>query len=345
MPQDNRVRYNARVNEYLEPLENAFTNSITNFTNDINYPALVTAIRASDTDKINELTRMPKDSFEEVTAILSTAFIAGGVLALLSIPTDQKMPSGAPANRVFTGMKTSELSTVSKQATALVASVSPSSTRGVKATIREGKREGKPATRIARELVGVRNPTTGVRQGGTVGLSAGQSKTVRTVTDGFINGDKGRIRSYFTLKNRDSSLDKRIRAALDTGDGKVGMDLITEIRNSLQSNYLFARGKAVADLEVRNAVDAGRDAGYDNIMEQGIVENAPTKAWRAFRDSQTRDSHRDIDGTEIPLDEDFTLNTGAVLSQPRDTSLGAGPADVINCRCYLERLLTFKNNG
>ena len=53
-------------------------------------------------------------------------------------------------------------------------------------------------------------------------------------------------------------------------------------------------------------------------------------------DGRTRDSHADLNGVEVGLDEAFDSPTGARMMHPGDTSLGAGAEDVINCRCMPE---------
>ncbi len=340
---DNRVRYNALAREQIEALTTAFENSINNFTNEIDFNALVEAIRADDTQAINAITNMDVDNFDEVAAVIAVGFIAGGALAFSTIPRGQKNPNGTPANREFSGGKQSERRAISAMVTSLVSSVNPSTRRAVRATIQTGKRAGKAATTIARDLVGVSNPATGVRQGGVIGLSGRDAKTLMSVNDGFINGDKARISSYFNLKNRDSSLDKRLRVVIDEG-GDVGNDLLMEVRAGLRNNFLFARATLTSDLEARNSIDGGRKAGYQRIMDNGLVERGPTKIWRTFLDGQTRQSHRNVNGDEVGIDENFTVG-GETLPAPRDSSLGASAGNIINCRCYSEVNLTYKDNG
>ena len=48
----------------------------------------------------------------------------------------------------------------------------------------------------------------------------------------------------------------------------------------------------------------------------------------------SRDSHMDMDGQVVRLDEHFISPTGAALMYPGDNS--APPEEVINCQCYME---------
>lgn len=53
------------------------------------------------------------------------------------------------------------------------------------------------------------------------------------------------------------------------------------------------------------------------------------KRWNAVKDNRTRQSHRELDGTTIQLDEEFKPG----LSQPRDPH--APNAEIDNCRCWI----------
>lgn len=49
-------------------------------------------------------------------------------------------------------------------------------------------------------------------------------------------------------------------------------------------------------------------------------------------DSRVRPAHIDADSEQVPVDAPFQVG-GEFLMYPGDTSLGATPGNVINCRC------------
>jgi len=60
------------------------------------------------------------------------------------------------------------------------------------------------------------------------------------------------------------------------------------------------------------------------------------KAWVAERDDRTRESHRLTNAKfYIPIDSPFIVG-GEQLLYPTDPSLGAGPGNIVNCRCHLD---------
>jgi hypothetical protein len=74
------------------------------------------------------------------------------------------------------------------------------------------------------------------------------------------------------------------------------------------------------------------------LEEQAKLDSAKksrkpmVKEWVSMRDSSVRNAHRELDGTTIPIDEDFTSPSGAVGQAP---GLMNSAEDDIYCRCFL----------
>lgn len=82
---------------------------------------------------------------------------------------------------------------------------------------------------------------------------------------------------------------------------------------------------------VTSAENRGRIDGMKAVDEEcGLVYE---KRWIATNDSRTRESHVDIDGETVPLDEPFSNG----LMYPADPS--GEPEEVFNCRCTMDRVL------
>lgn len=60
--------------------------------------------------------------------------------------------------------------------------------------------------------------------------------------------------------------------------------------------------------------------------------NASTHEWVSMGDEKVRETHADADGQEKPIDEAFEVGE-SLLMYPGDESLGAGPEEIVNCRC------------
>jgi len=86
---------------------------------------------------------------------------------------------------------------------------------------------------------------------------------------------------------------------------------------------LFAR------TAITGAQNAGRQQQMNDAADMGIDIH---KQWLATLDSRTRDSHRKLDGQEVPYNENFVSLYGEI-EYPGDPD--AKPADVFNCRCTI----------
>lgn len=86
------------------------------------------------------------------------------------------------------------------------------------------------------------------------------------------------------------------------------------------------RMRTFARTAITGAENAGRQEQMKNAAEMGIKVN---KRWEATHDNRTRDSHRAIDGEEVPFDEEFSNG----LEYPGDPS--GAPSEVYNCRCTM----------
>lgn len=73
--------------------------------------------------------------------------------------------------------------------------------------------------------------------------------------------------------------------------------------------------------------------------EDAIRDGYRFKRWDAIIDDKTREDHVDVNGAVVPIDEPFIVG-GYEMMYPGDESLGAGPEEIINCRCSVEYLMT-----
>ena len=96
----------------------------------------------------------------------------------------------------------------------------------------------------------------------------------------------------------------------------VGMNETSAVRN--------------ARTAITSAQNAGRQASYEHAASMGITVR---KRWVATLDRRTRDSHRAMDGREVPYNEAFHTDMGSTMMYPGDRN--GKPGDVYNCRCTM----------
>ncbi|MCH9662866.1 MAG: phage head morphogenesis protein [Gammaproteobacteria bacterium] len=332
---DNQRRFN-EVARGLEPAaQQAFVDSWQFIVNSVSLPALERAITQGGTPAAVRLLATTRESFDLFGSSIQTSFVAGGQMAFNTIPVRQNSPEGTRVNRTFAGGRDEDLAQVAAQIDRVVNEIAPTTNKVVQNTLNNPFSRQFSLDERMEQLVGKLNRATGNREGGVLGLTDRDARTIQSVDEGFRTGDKKRIASYFELDGRDIGLDTEIRKALERSD-IISDTLRAKIRRMHANRLLAKRGLVFARAEVYNGVQAGRITGYQRIVEMGIVEeDSTTKTWQAFIDGTTRASHVAIDGTTIPMDGVFTLQGGDRMNQPRDASLGASLANIVNCRCYV----------
>lgn len=206
-------------------------------------------------------------------------------------------------------------------------------TEGQLATAREvlaeGLREGRNPRAVATDLVGRINRATQRREGGALGLTAPQARSLRNMQEYLDAGD----RRYFQLTLRDKRFDRSIKAALDAGK-PVGQDTILKAARSYSNRLLQHRGEVVAKTETLNTIRGAKHIAFTQGAQQaGLPATAVEREWSDTGDGREREDHGAADGQRVQGNEPFVVG-GELMMYPGDTSFGASGAQTIGCRCY-----------
>lgn len=144
--------------------------------------------------------------------------------------------------------------------------------------------------------------------------------------------DQYRVDMLNMSKEITDTTKKRIRNILIEGvDSSLTVD---ETAKLIQENGVTqARARVIARTET---VKAANGAALANAEDKGYVYQ---KQWFAVMDKRTRHDHRKLDGQTIDKEDAFSIVDKNGITQrmryPGDDSLGASPAEVINCRCSM----------
>lgn len=154
---------------------------------------------------------------------------------------------------------------------------------------------------------------------GEAGVDASFDMSDPAVTD-FLRtwaGDRiaGRVHQTTTDQLR-STLEDGVKA------GETQSQLADRVKHVF-SVASKSRAEAIAHTETHRAANFGALEG----MSQAGVEK---KEWLATQDNVVRDTHSELDGTVIDVDEEFVSSSGATAMFPGD--FGVAEED-INCRC------------
>jgi hypothetical protein len=158
----------------------------------------------------------------------------------------------------------------------------------------------------------------------------------------FNKTDEALIRSLRDRANRSAEL---IQGVTDEDVLMTLWDVVFEGKYSivkaseaLQDSYAFSqnRSKVIARTEILGAARTGQ---FHGDVQSGMVIG---KKWRAARQERTRRGHRAADGQTVEIMDAFSVANGSgqleMLMFPSDTSLGASASNVIQCRCWYERI-------
>ena len=96
--------------------------------------------------------------------------------------------------------------------------------------------------------------------------------------------------------------------------------------------YSRDRARAIAETESNYIYE------YSELAD-AIEEGYQYKTWETIMDGRERDSHAELNGVTLPIEEPFEAR-GGLLAFPGDDSMGASDEELQNCRCSLSYSFT-----
>ncbi|MFW9872687.1 MAG: phage minor head protein [Candidatus Thorarchaeota archaeon] len=134
-----------------------------------------------------------------------------------------------------------------------------------------------------------------------------------------------------TMDTAYEDLKKTFIEGLEAGEG---IPELSKRVNNVYSGYIDGKmwkAARIAQTETIKSVNFGTFVGY---KQSGVVKK---KEWVATRSDweHVRDTHKEMDGVDIELNEPFVLPDGDKMMYPGDTSLKASSENTINDRCRI----------
>lgn len=145
-------------------------------------------------------------------------------------------------------------------------------------------------------------------------------------------GDYGEYDPSGTIMDNYNSLLDRLGIPLTAFFAAMHVESVaSEIQLSTMMHsedpYFFSEDRAMLIAE-----NEANSIWNDSEHQDAILTGKTRKTWDAIIDKATRDTHRDINGTTIPIDEPFQVGD-SLMMYPKDESMGAGAEEIVNCRC------------
>jgi hypothetical protein len=316
------------------PIRLAFLAIVAQWVGDARTREIEQLIAAGRVDDIAPALGIEAAALATLTEAIRSAFVSGGTFGAEDIPTIRRADGPGGVFRLrFDVRNVRAEAWIREHAAQFVTVILRDQRDAIRGVVNEGARLGLNPRTVALDIAGRVSPQTGRRTGGIVGLTSQQAGFVMRARQQLLSGDPAEMRGYFTRQLRDRRFDALVRRAMDAGK-PVALKDAERILSRYSDRLLRLRAETIARTEALSAFNAGRDEAVQQLIDTGQVRpQAVTKTWRTAADARVRDAHSAMAGQKIAFDQPFRSPTGALLRYPGDTSLGAGAADVANCRC------------
>lgn len=333
--------------ESLEPaFRKAFLDAIAQVTDKVGVQLIADLLQAGRVDDVLQVLGLDDARFSSLADQVRSAYMSGGTLGAAEMPalrvslapviTGSYRPTSvtkAPAVEVRFNLRNPVAEKwVNERSSALITNIVEDQRVMIREALANGLAKGDGPRQTALEIVG-RIDATGRRSGGTIGLTSQQAKFVRNMRDELASGDTKQMANYFTRTLRDKRFDGIVKRAMAAGKPVSAAD-IEKLAGRYSDRLLKYRGDAIARSESLNALRAGQEEAYRQQIETGkLAPENVIGTWSTSGDDRVRHSHVELDGQKRVFGEPFVTPSGARLNYPGDESLGAGPEEIIMCRC------------
>jgi hypothetical protein len=295
---------------------------------------LAELISAGRLDDMAEELGINSARFADLAESIRTVYGAGGKEGAKEIPVLR----GPGDSRVRIGfdLRNARAETwLRNESSRLVTEIVADQRNAIRIAVSEGTVLGQNPRATALDIVG-RIGANGRRSGGIVGLTSQQTDYVLSARLQLQSGDATVMRGYFDRVRRDKRFDGIVSRAIAEGKAVVPTD-VEKIVGRYADRLLQLRGENIARTEALAAFNEAREEAFRQATDTGLVKPQNVrKAWSHSGSRNPREAHIEMDGQEVGLDEAFQSPSGAQLLHPGDTSLGAGPEDIVNCGCIAE---------
>ena len=135
-----------------------------------------------------------------------------------------------------------------------------------------------------------------------------------------------------TVAGLSSTTQDAIRAQLEEGlhNGLSIPDMVRSMGDLYDNTFKPVRTMTIVRTELTTATGSATQAvGEYGAEKYGLTI---TKRWLTARDKNVRDSHQDMEGITVDLNDMFDVH-GSDMMFPGDRANGAEPEEWVNCRC------------
>lgn len=317
-------------------IRDAFQAAIQGVDDTVILTDLIAAIQAGDYEKAFQTLGMSNAALRPITAALQSIFEQGGVAVGSTFPKVLNTKAGRAVFRFDVTNPRAE-KWLKDQSSTLVTRIQEDARVNVRNVMTRGLEAGANPRVTALDIVGRVVPATGQRVGGIIGLSQPQENWVANARRDLTTLNP----NYFKRTLRNAKFDSIVRKAIDS---KTPLDqpTIDKLITLYKSSLLKSRGNAIARTETIQSLNRAQHEALSQASDMGAVKQKDIqRVWDTAGDDRVRETHREMDGQSVGLDDPFKTPDGYSLMFPGDASLGADAAEVINCRCRVKMAINW----
>jgi hypothetical protein len=231
---------------YEGEIGDALLAAFSNLRDSADVERLYAALEAADAEGVLTALHIDPAAFSVLIQAERNTFTAGGLSAASQLPPLSDRNGQSQVVR-FDVAKPAIESWISTATTQTVGRIVEDQLVAIRALIHDGLARAVDPRSLALEIVGPINKVTGLREGGTIGLSAVQEQYVRTARAELQGADTAALRNYLTRTLRDARYDTAVRTAIETGK-PIPAKLIDRAVQSYQNRLILQRDELLAPL-------------------------------------------------------------------------------------------------
>ncbi|MDX0566228.1 phage minor head protein [Sinorhizobium medicae] len=331
-----RQQLDALIEELSPAMEKAFREAIEDIKSEIVLKEVVERLERRDVEGAIAALHIDPAAFRPLSEAIRTAFNSGGLLVSKNMPRLSDPAGGRVVFRWDVQNQRAE-QIIREASSTMITHVTEDTKQMARERIEAGYAKGQGPNTIALDIAGRVNRVTGRREGGLLGMTSQLARTVENARTALLSGDVEGMKHYLTLTRRDKRFDRQVAKAIREGK-PLPADAVQKITGRLADRYVQLRAQTIARTETQSSVHAAKHEAYQQGLDRaGRDASLVTRRWRSVGDGRVRHTHQVLNAEEVTgMDLPFQSPSGAMMRFPGDTSLGAGAAEIIGCRCHVE---------
>lgn len=321
------------IDRLTPEMEKAFLEAIEDIKSEIVLREIVEKLERGDISGAVEALHIDPAAFRPLNEALRQAFNQGGILVVDSLPLLRDPNGGRVVVRWDVQNQRAE-AIIRDLSSTMITQITEDTRQMAREKIVEGYAKGQGPNTIALDLAGRVDKATQKRTGGILGMTSRLARTTENARQALSVGDIDGMKNYLTLTRRDKRFDRTVLKAI-ADEKPLDAATVQKIIGRLSDGYVKLRAETVARTETLTSVTSAKHEAYQQALDKaGRDPSLVTRRWRAVGNSKTRHTHMVLNTQEVRgMDLPFQSPSGAMMRFPGDTSLGAGPSEVVSCRC------------